>query len=77
MGATKLAMPTEAGTVEAFLERLEAIGSRTLAKLIYKQAHAGHPVSCLVYDAFLPWSLDVAKGLGLIGACFFTQDLFS
>ncbi|KAJ8639328.1 hypothetical protein MRB53_016022 [Persea americana] len=63
----------EAGSVEAYLERLEAVGQRTLAELLDKQAQAGHPVSCLVYDSFLTWALGVAKGLGLTGASFFTQ----
>lgn len=64
----------EAGSVEAYLKRLEAVGSRTLAELIDKLARSGHPVSCLVYDAFLPWALEVAKRLSLTGAAFFTQS---
>ncbi|XXG62091.1 hypothetical protein AAC387_Pa05g0530 [Persea americana] len=63
----------EAGSVDAYLKRMETVASRTLAELIHRQAQSGNPVSCLVYDSFLPWALDVAKGLGLTGASFFTQ----
>ncbi|RVW74694.1 UDP-glycosyltransferase 74F2 [Vitis vinifera] len=31
------------------------------------------PIDCIIYDAFLPWALDVAKEFGLVGAAFFTQ----
>ncbi|KAI8014558.1 UDP-glycosyltransferase 74E2 [Camellia lanceoleosa] len=34
----------------------------------------GCPVDCIVYDAFLPWGLDVAREFGLVGAVFFTQS---
>lgn len=34
----------------------------------------GCPVDCVIYDAFLPWAIDVAKKYGLIGAVFFTQS---
>ncbi|KAL9347441.1 hypothetical protein Peur_058807 [Populus x canadensis] len=32
------------------------------------------PVDCIIYDAFMPWGLDVAKKFGLVGAAFFTQS---
>ncbi|MCL7022723.1 hypothetical protein MKW94_013167 [Papaver nudicaule] len=32
-------------------------------------------VSCVVYDSFVPWVLDVTQKLNLIGAVFFTQSL--
>ncbi|KAK4381969.1 UDP-glycosyltransferase 74F2 [Sesamum angolense] len=34
----------------------------------------GLPADCVVYDPFMPWALDVAKGFGLLGAAFFTQS---
>ncbi|CAA7048201.1 unnamed protein product [Microthlaspi erraticum] len=33
-----------------------------------------NPITCLVYDAFLPWALDVAREFGLAAAPFFTQS---
>lgn len=30
-------------------------------------------MKCLVYDANLPWALNIAKQLGVAGAAFFTQ----
>ncbi|KAF8393828.1 hypothetical protein HHK36_020026 [Tetracentron sinense] len=63
----------EAGDMNIYLERFEAVGSRTLAELIEKQSH-GCPVKCLIYDSHIPWALDVAKKLGTVGASFFTQS---
>ncbi|KAF7150287.1 hypothetical protein RHSIM_Rhsim02G0087300 [Rhododendron simsii] len=63
----------QAGDVQAYLARLEAVGSKTLAELIKRHGIAGHPVDCVIYDAFLPWALDVAKKHGIIGVVFFTQ----
>ncbi|KAF8388636.1 hypothetical protein HHK36_027313 [Tetracentron sinense] len=64
----------KAGSIDAYLERFEAIGSQTLAELIEKQRISDHPVKCLVYDSVIPWALDRAKRLGLVGASFFTQS---
>ncbi|KAL7264060.1 hypothetical protein ACSBR1_002085 [Camellia fascicularis] len=58
----------------AYLKKFRVVGSQTLADLINKLAHIGHPVDALVYDAFLPWALDVAKQFGIVGAVFFTQS---
>ncbi|KAI8567118.1 hypothetical protein RHMOL_Rhmol02G0096100 [Rhododendron molle] len=63
----------QAGDVQAYLTRLESAGSKTLAELIKRHESAGRPVDCVVYDAFLPWALEVAKQHGLAGAAFFTQ----
>ncbi|KAF8391760.1 hypothetical protein HHK36_021994 [Tetracentron sinense] len=59
---------------EDYHTRLEVTGSQTLAELIKKQDSSGYPFDCLVYDAFLPWALDVAKKFGLVGAAFLTQS---
>ncbi|KAB2617618.1 hypothetical protein D8674_013487 [Pyrus ussuriensis x Pyrus communis] len=32
------------------------------------------PVDCIVYDSFMPWPLDVAKKIGIVGAVFFTHS---
>ncbi|CAL5394760.1 unnamed protein product [Camellia sinensis] len=63
----------QAGDVQVYLTRLEATGSKTLADLIKRHQNSDHPIDCIVYDAFLPWALEVAKEFGLAGAAFFTQ----
>ncbi|KAK2971607.1 hypothetical protein RJ640_027479 [Escallonia rubra] len=63
----------QAESIQAYLARLEAVGSGSLVELINKYKNTPHPIDCVVYDAFLPWALEVTKPLGLIGASFFTQ----
>lgn len=62
-----------AESFEAYLDTFWRVGSQTLAELVQKLAGSGHPPDCVIYDAFLPWALDVAKKFGLLGATFFTQ----
>ncbi|KAF3947430.1 hypothetical protein CMV_026432 [Castanea mollissima] len=61
------------GGFKGFLERFEASGKRGLVDLIKKLENSKYPVKCLVYDANLPWALNMAKQLGVAGAAFFTQ----
>ncbi|XP_042486132.1 mogroside IE synthase-like [Macadamia integrifolia] len=68
-------LPWTEGRIEEYFERSKMVGSQTLTELIKKQESFGDPISCVVYDPFLPWVLDVAKQLNLIGAAFFTQSL--
>jgi pathogen-inducible salicylic acid glucosyltransferase len=63
----------QAESIHTYLARLEAIGSKTLADIVIKHKDTAHPIDCIIYDHFLPWALDVAKKLGLLGAAFFTQ----
>ncbi|KAK9288341.1 hypothetical protein L1049_016794 [Liquidambar formosana] len=56
------------------LERFRVGVSQSLVELIEKQKGYAHPPKVLVYDAFMPWALDVAQRLGLHGAAFFTQS---
>ncbi|KAI8011957.1 UDP-glycosyltransferase 74F2 [Camellia lanceoleosa] len=63
----------QAGSVQDYLARLEAAGSQTLAELIRKYGSSDNSIDCIIYDAYLPWALDVAKQFGLAGATFFTQ----
>ncbi|KAM5562894.1 mogroside IE synthase-like [Rosa sericea] len=65
---------TEAESMEAYLDRFREVGSRTLTKLIEKLSESGHKVDCIVYDAFIPWPLEVAKRFGIVGVAFFTQS---
>ncbi|XP_059432918.1 UDP-glycosyltransferase 74F2-like [Corylus avellana] len=64
----------QAESIKAYLESLRRIGSQTLGELLEKLSTSGCPVDCIVYDAFLPWALDVAKKFGLLGAAIFTQS---
>ncbi|RXI07970.1 hypothetical protein DVH24_014536 [Malus domestica] len=61
-------------SVEAYLESFKQVGLRTLAKLLEKLSSSGCPANCIVYDAFIPWPLDVAKKFGIVGVVFFTQS---
>ncbi|KAB1218162.1 UDP-glycosyltransferase 74F2 [Morella rubra] len=63
----------QAESIPAYLTRMEAAGSKTLADLINKNKNTAYPIDCIIYDPFLPWALDVAKKFGLYGAAFFTQ----
>lgn len=64
----------ESESVPSYLDRLERVGSETLAALLVSEEAEGRPVRLLVFDAFLPWAGDVARRHGrLASAAFFTQ----
>ncbi|KAF5728764.1 putative UDP-glucosyltransferase 74F2 [Tripterygium wilfordii] len=63
----------DGGAKEDYVKRFQAAGSKTLADLIIKYKNTSHPVDCIVYDAVLPWALDVAQQFGLVGAAFVTH----
>ncbi|KAG5059312.1 hypothetical protein JHK87_000341 [Glycine soja] len=60
--------------VQLFLASFRTNGSRTLSELIRKHQQTPSPVTCIVYDSFFPWVLDVAKQHGIYGAAFFTNS---
>ncbi|PIA46550.1 hypothetical protein AQUCO_01500237v1 [Aquilegia coerulea] len=62
------------GGLRGFFDRFQEVGSRNLRDLITNHQSSKNPIKCLVYDANLPWSLDVAKELGVMAAGFFTQS---
>ncbi|KAD7478876.1 hypothetical protein R6Q59_005314 [Mikania micrantha] len=64
----------QAQSEELFLESFKSNGSRTLTQLIKKHQTTNDPITCVVYDSFLPWALDVAKKNGILGAPFFTNS---
>ncbi|GMY26156.1 UDP-glycosyltransferase 74B1-like [Fagus crenata] len=64
----------QARNEDIYLKSFKANGSRTLSELIQKFQDSDSPVSCVVYDSFLPWALDVAKQHGIYGASFFTNS---
>lgn len=62
-------------TIQDYLTNFKDIMSPKLSETIAKaNSNCRYPVSCVVYDAHLPWFTDMAKELGLIGASFFTQS---
>ncbi|KAK7380588.1 hypothetical protein VNO78_33102 [Psophocarpus tetragonolobus] len=65
--------PAAAESLEAYLDTFWKVGSKTFGALLQKLAESSHPPDCVIYDAFFPWGLDVAKKFGLLGATFFTQ----
>ncbi|XP_074274462.1 UDP-glycosyltransferase 74B1 [Silene latifolia] len=65
---------SQAGSEEIFLNSFKLNGSKSLAQIIENHKNASFPVTCVIYDAFLPWALDVAKEYGLYGAAFFTNS---
>ncbi|XP_057528839.1 UDP-glycosyltransferase 74B1-like [Amaranthus tricolor] len=64
----------EVGSEDLFLSAFKSNGSISLSRLIETHQNSAFPVTCVVYDAFLPWALDVAKAYGLLGAAFFTNS---
>ncbi|KAF6164518.1 hypothetical protein GIB67_025344 [Kingdonia uniflora] len=64
----------EAGSLDAYFERFKTIGSENLAKVIERQESSDFPFKCLMYDSCMPWCLDIAKELGLVGVSFYTQS---
>ncbi|KAL8469501.1 hypothetical protein ACS0TY_032372 [Phlomoides rotata] len=64
---------SQANDVADYLTKMERAGSETLEELIKTYQKSGQPIDCIVYDAFLPWVLEVAKKFGIKGGAFFTQ----
>ncbi|GMN36149.1 hypothetical protein TIFTF001_005791 [Ficus carica] len=50
---------SHAASVADYLSRMEAAGSKTLAELITRHNNTSNPIDCVIYDAFLPWALDL------------------
>uniref|UniRef100_A0A1J3H863 Glycosyltransferase n=2 Tax=Noccaea caerulescens TaxID=107243 RepID=A0A1J3H863_NOCCA len=63
-----------ADPIHVYLQNFKVFGSKTIADIIRKHQATDNPITCLVYDAFLPWALDVAREFGLSAAPFFTQS---
>ncbi|XP_019176940.1 PREDICTED: UDP-glycosyltransferase 74F2-like [Ipomoea nil] len=59
---------------QAYIDKFRQVGSQTLAQLLRRLRVGRFPVSWVVYDAFLPWAVDVAVEEGVSSACFFTQS---
>ncbi|KAK7315404.1 hypothetical protein VNO77_33950 [Canavalia gladiata] len=63
-----------AESLEDYMATFWRVGPQTLGELIQKLAGSNYPPDCVIYDAFLPWVLDVAKKFGILGAAYFTQS---
>ncbi|XP_058772339.1 UDP-glycosyltransferase 74B1-like [Vicia villosa] len=64
----------QANDVQLFLTSFKSNGSKTLSNIVQKHQKTSTPITCIVYDSFLPWALDVAKKHGIYGAAFFTNS---
>lgn len=64
----------QARNVDAYLKSIKENGSKSLSQVIEKYQSSRFPVSCIIYDSFFPWALDVAKQHGIFGAPFFTNS---
>ncbi|CAN7116042.1 unnamed protein product [Brassica rapa subsp. narinosa] len=62
------------GSIHDYLQNFKTFGSRTIADIIRKHQTSDNPITCIVYDAFMPWALDVAREFGLAATPFFTQS---
>nr|5U6N_A Chain A, UDP-glycosyltransferase 74F2 [Arabidopsis thaliana]5U6N_B Chain B, UDP-glycosyltransferase 74F2 [Arabidopsis thaliana]5V2J_A Chain A, UDP-glycosyltransferase 74F2 [Arabidopsis thaliana]5V2J_B Chain B, UDP-glycosyltransferase 74F2 [Arabidopsis thaliana] len=62
-----------ADSIDDYLKDFKTSGSKTIADIIQKHQTSDNPITCIVYDAFLPWALDVAREFGLVATPFFTQ----
>ncbi|XP_019176939.1 PREDICTED: UDP-glycosyltransferase 74G1-like isoform X2 [Ipomoea nil] len=67
-------VPSHTRSSQAYIDKFRQVGSETLAQVLRRLRVGRFPVSCVVYDAFLPWVLDVAVEEGVSGGCFFTQS---
>ncbi|XP_009590752.1 UDP-glycosyltransferase 74B1 [Nicotiana tomentosiformis] len=65
---------SQAQKADVYLKSFKENGSTTLSELVTNNKNSTHPISCIVYDSFLPWALDVAKKHGIDGAAFFTNS---
>ncbi|PWA69161.1 UDP-glucuronosyl/UDP-glucosyltransferase [Artemisia annua] len=62
-----------ASSSEAYIEKFDEVGSKSLGGLINKLQSEGNTIDAIVYDSFIPWALDVAMEFGINGGSFFTQ----
>ncbi|KDP45199.1 hypothetical protein JCGZ_15064 [Jatropha curcas] len=62
--------------IEAYLAMFWDIGPKSLTNLVQRLNNSVSecPVDCIIYDAFMPWGLDVAEKFQLFSAAFFTQS---
>lgn len=61
---------------EVYFNNFKTSASKNMAELIHKHKESSneYPPKMVIYDAFMPWMLDVAKAFGLRTASFFPQN---
>ena len=62
------------GSIQDYVQSFKTFGSKTITDIIRKHETSDNPITCIVYDAFMPWALDVAREFGLAATPFFTQS---
>ncbi|PNX73607.1 UDP-glycosyltransferase 74E2-like protein [Trifolium pratense] len=65
----------EAGSFKSYVDHFWQVGPKNLENLIEKLNRTNYPIDCVIYDAFYPWVLDVAKKHGIFGVSFLTQNM--
>lgn len=61
-------------SIKVVLERFRVGVTRSLTDFLESQGYSERPAQVIVYDAFMPWVLDIAERYGVNGAPFFTQS---
>ena len=59
--------------MKAYYTKFRSSSIENMTQLIEKHKRSDNPPKVMIYDSSMPWILDVAQGLGLHGASFFTQ----
>ena len=67
---------TSKWNMEAYMKKFRTSAIENMTQLIEKHKRSDYPPTVLIYDSTLPYMLDVAHGLGLRGASFFTQPCY-
>jgi pathogen-inducible salicylic acid glucosyltransferase len=65
----------EAKGFKSYIDHFWQVGPKNLENLIEKLNRTNYPIDCVIYDAFYPWVLDVAKRVGIFGVSFLTQNM--
>lgn len=60
--------------INEFLVLYEICMTRSLPEVIEKQKTNGWPVKILIYDALMPWALDISHKQGIQGVAFCTHS---
>jgi pathogen-inducible salicylic acid glucosyltransferase len=66
--------PKSAPNIQTLYQSLEAVGLRTLTKLVEKQNQSMEPFTCLVFDTLMAWGDKVAQSFGIPSVGFSTQS---
>lgn len=60
-----------------YMDHLKVVGKKILPQLIKTNEEQGRPVSCLIYNSFIPWVSDVAQILHIPCAAPWVQSCAS